>query len=100
MSIASSVQKAVLSFDFVVALCCDSGPLDTLNSLMDSMQDPQCDLVKAAQHAKILYGLLSERRNDNMYFGGIWEKTVALATEHDINVCQPRVAAGNNTEIT
>ena len=61
MFIASSLQKAVLSFDFVVALCCVSGPLDTLNPLTDSMQDPQCDLVKAAQHAKVLYGLLVER---------------------------------------
>ncbi|XP_053381948.1 52 kDa repressor of the inhibitor of the protein kinase-like [Mercenaria mercenaria] len=93
MSTASSLQKAVLSFDFVVALCCVSGPLDTLNPLTDSMQDPQCDLVKAAQHAKVLHGLLAERRNDIGYFGGLWEKAVALATAHDINVCQPRVAA-------
>ncbi|KAL4219710.1 hypothetical protein ACF0H5_022280 [Mactra antiquata] len=38
------------------------------------MQDPQCDLVQAAQHAKVLHGLLAERRNDTGYFGGLGKR--------------------------
>ena len=42
MSTASSLHKAITSFDFTIALCVVKTPLDILNLLSNSMQDPVC----------------------------------------------------------
>jgi hypothetical protein len=51
MSTASALQKAMMSFEFAVALWVVSGPFDFLNPLSDYMQKLNCDLVKASDHA-------------------------------------------------
>ena len=62
MSTASSLHKAFLSFDFVIAHCVVGKPLDTLNPLLNSMQDPVCDLVKASEHAVSLRDVLLKKK--------------------------------------
>lgn len=93
VSSAAAFQKAMLSFDFIIALCAVSGPLDILNPLSDSMQDPNCDLVKASDHALTLHGLLQEKRNDQAAYDSIWQKSVDLANREGVPVTRPRVAA-------
>lgn len=93
MSTASALQKAMMSFDFVISLCVVSGPLDFLNPLSDSMQDPNCDLVKASDHALSIHGLLGEKRSSIDYFNQLWQKSVELADQQNIPVGRPRVAA-------
>ena len=93
MSTASSLQRAMLSFDFVIALCVVSKPLNLLNPLSDSMQDPTCDLVKASKHALVLEGMLRQKRVSHEYYNEIWQKAEDLAGQHGIQVTRPRVAA-------
>ncbi|MBV2113370.1 MAG: DUF4371 domain-containing protein [Candidatus Thiodiazotropha sp. (ex Ctena orbiculata)] len=91
MSTASSLHKAILSFDFVIALCVVGKPLDTLNPLSNSMQDPACDLVKASEHAVSLRDVLLQKRDDATYFDEIWEEATTLANQQNIGVDRPRI---------
>ena len=67
MPIASSLHKAILSFDFLIALCVAGKPLDTLNPLSNSMLDPTCDLVKASEHAMALHKVLLQKSTMTKY---------------------------------
>ncbi|MES9884352.1 MAG: DUF4371 domain-containing protein, partial [Sedimenticola sp.] len=89
---ATSYDRAIHSFDFVIALCCVGGPLEYLTPLSNMMQAPDCDLVRASAYASNLIELLLTKRNDTDYFDELWASATNLATENGITIQRPRVA--------
>ena len=95
MSSGSSLHKAIQSFDFIIALCVVGKPLDTLNPLSNSMQDPTCDLVKASEHAMALHVVCFKNRrkkDDVQYYDEIWDAAITLANQQNVAVDRLRTA--------
>ena len=65
----------------MISLCVVGKPLDTLNPLSNSMQDPKCDLVRASEHAIALHEALLQKRDDALYYDEIWEAAVTLTNQ-------------------
>ena len=70
----SSIQKAMMSFDFIASISMVGKPLDTVIRLSNSMQDPICDLVKASKHVMTVIWRL--KRGDSTYYDEILEAAV------------------------
>ena len=92
MSTASSLHKAILSFDFIIALCVVGKPLDTINPRSNSMQDATCDLVKASEHAMALHEVLLQKKDDVQYYDEIGDAAITLANQQNVAVDCPRIA--------
>lgn len=92
MSTASSFHKAILTFDFIIALCVAGKPLDILTPLSNAMQDPTCDLVKASDHAMALQDVLLQKRGEVQYYDEIYEAATNLADQQNVVVGRPRIA--------
>ena len=60
-STASSLLKAMSSFDFIITICVCQSILPHLTPLSDHMQDPHCDLVIAASRAQTLCSLMEKK---------------------------------------
>ena len=61
-STASSLLKAMSSFDFIITISVCQSILPHLTPLSDHMQDPHCDLVIAASRAQTLCSLMEEEK--------------------------------------
>ena len=66
-STASSLLKAMSSFDFIITICVCQCILPHLTPLSDHMQDPHCDLVIAASRAQTLCSLMEKKQNDTTW---------------------------------
>ena len=61
----------------MIALCVVVKPLGTLNPMLNSMQDPTCNFVKASEHALALNVVF-------LYYDGIWESEITLANQQNV----------------
>ena len=70
----------------MIALCEVLKPLDTLNPMPNSMQDPTCDFVKASAHAIALHEVFLHKRYGvlYMYYDEIWESVITLANQQNV----------------
>ena len=93
MPTASSLHKAILSFDFIIALCVVGKPLDTLKPLSNSMQDPgTCNLVKASEPAMVLHEFCFKKRDGVQSYDEIWDAAITLANQQNVAVDRWRIA--------
>ena len=76
----------------MISLCVVEKPLDTLNPLSNSMQDPTCDLVRASEHAIALHEVSLQKRDDAQYYDEIWEAAVTQTSQQNVAVGRPRIA--------
>ena len=66
------------------ALCVIVKPLDTLNSMPNSMQYPTCDFLKASEHAIALHEVFLYKRDDVLYYDEVWESVITLANQENV----------------
>lgn len=86
---ASSLFRAMESFDFIISIIVIQGLLQYLTPLSNSLQNPACDLPKASSNASALVTVFENKREDTT-FGRMWDKACALATKVDVTPSVPR----------
>ncbi|KAJ8320555.1 hypothetical protein KUTeg_002142, partial [Tegillarca granosa] len=81
------------SFDFVICVFICHNTLKYLSPISDGLQNPECDLVRAADQAHALVTFLSSKREDVSFYDKVWHEATSLADANEITVDKPRTAA-------
>ena len=68
----------------MIALCVVVKPLDTLNPMPNSMQDPTCDFVKASEHAIALLEVYLHKPDDVLYYDEKWKSAITLENQQNV----------------
>ncbi|KAJ8317851.1 hypothetical protein KUTeg_002942 [Tegillarca granosa] len=86
-------DSTINSFDCVISVFICHNTLKYLSPISDGLQNPECDLVRAADQAHALVTFLSSKREDVSFYAKVWHEATSLADANEITVDKPRTAA-------
>ncbi|XP_062594197.1 zinc finger MYM-type protein 1-like [Saccostrea cucullata] len=89
---AAIYLSSILRFDFIVGLVACEHILRLVVHLSFFLQDPKCDMLSAIEECRIVLTQLNDARNDQQVWDALFEESVSLADQFDVEPTMPRRA--------
>ena len=91
---AISLSKAILDFEFIIALYTVERYLSYTEGLTRSLQGRAVDILEAVNHIGILKLVLTDARSDvDRQFHSIFESASRFANKHNVSITTPRICS-------
>ncbi|XP_053405138.1 zinc finger MYM-type protein 1-like [Mercenaria mercenaria] len=87
---AAGYNSSIRTFGFIVALVAVEHILKALFQLSKMLQDKECDLIEAVSEAQVITGMLQAERADDDAWAALYDKSVDLAKDVDVDPSMPR----------
>ncbi|XP_052792424.1 52 kDa repressor of the inhibitor of the protein kinase-like [Mya arenaria] len=87
---AAGYSRSIQNFEFVITLVAVEHALSGFVNISKILQKKDCDLLEAAEEARVVITMMENERNDDMLWDHLYDKAVSLADDIGVEATVPR----------